>query len=107
MANEEYRRLDKAVKNKCRKNKGEWIEDKGKEAQEAAQRNDSRTLYRVVQKLTNAGSSSTVPIKSKNGQVLLTHQEPPQRWIEHNNEVLNQSTPNLFDFRQKADVAVR
>jgi len=44
-------------------------------AQETAQRNDSKTLYRVVQDLTNARSSYTVPIKSKDGQVMLTHEE--------------------------------
>jgi len=78
MADDEYRQLDNEVKN-CRKDKRRWIEDKGKEAQEAAQRNDSKTLYRVVQELTNARSSSTVPIKNKNGKVLLTHEEQSQR----------------------------
>jgi len=52
-----------------------------------AQRNDSKTLYRIVRELTNVTSGSTVAIKSKDGQVLLTHEEQSQIWIEHLDEV--------------------
>ena len=43
-----YRRLDKAIKRSCRSGKKAWIERKGEEAQEAAKKNDAKTLYRIV-----------------------------------------------------------
>ncbi|KAF4107841.1 hypothetical protein G5714_010600 [Onychostoma macrolepis] len=47
-----YAGLDRLVKKSCRKDKKEWLEHKGAEAQEAADRNDSKTLYRIVHELT-------------------------------------------------------
>ena len=43
-----YQELDKKVKNKCRYDKKQWIENKGKEAQEAADKNDIKTLYKIA-----------------------------------------------------------
>nr|XP_013768708.1 PREDICTED: uncharacterized protein LOC102205648 [Pundamilia nyererei] len=40
-----YQDLARQVKRSCRRDKREWIEAKGIEAQEAADRNDTRTLY--------------------------------------------------------------
>ena len=66
---------------------------------EAADKNDSKTLYRIVRELTGARSSTTVPIKSKDGRDLTSDKEQAERWVEHFCEVLNQSTPtDLFDF---------
>ena len=79
----EYRHLNKDVKKSCRRDKRRWLEEKSKEAQEAADRNDSKTLYRIVRELTNARSGATVPIKSKDGRDLLTDEEQAERWVEH------------------------
>mgnify|MGYP003416956578 CR=1 FL=1 len=100
----EYRHLNKDVKKNCRRDKRRWLEEKSKEAQEAADRNDSKTLYRIVRELTNARSGATVPIKSKDGRDLLTDEEQAERWVEHFQEVLNQPTPaSLFDFNSEAN----
>ena len=42
--NEQYKELYKAVKKSCRKYKNEWFEQKGEEAQNAARRNDTKTV---------------------------------------------------------------
>ena len=73
--NEQYKELYKAVKKSCRKDKNEWFEQKGEEAQNAARRNDTKTLYRIVRDLSGSQSNSNVPIKDKNGKVLLTIEE--------------------------------
>ena len=87
------------VKKSCRRDQRHWREEKSKEAQEAADKNDSKTLYRIVRELTGAKSSTTVPIKSKDGRDLKSEKEQAERWIEHFREVLNQPTPtDLFDF---------
>ena len=85
--------LSKEVKRNCRKDKREWFKKKGTEAEEAASRNDTKTLYRIVRDLTNSKSKRGVPIKNKNGEILLKQSDQDNRWIEHFSEILNQPTP--------------
>ena len=59
-----YRENDKEVKKSCRRDKRHWIESRGAEAQEAANRNDTKSMYRMVRELTNSRSISSIPIKS-------------------------------------------
>ena len=103
--NERYKELNKPVKKSCRKDKNEWFEQKGEEAQNAVSRNDTKTLYRIVRDLSGSQSNSNVPIKDRNGKVLLTIEEQTNRWVENFKEVLNQSHPKtLHDFdRETAD----
>ncbi|XP_016427672.1 craniofacial development protein 2-like [Sinocyclocheilus rhinocerous] len=67
-ASRAYADLDRAVKQTCRRDKKDWLEKKCKEAQMAADRNDTRTLYRIIKDLSGAWRSSSVPIKDKNVQ---------------------------------------
>jgi len=53
----EYKLADKAVKKSCRNDKRTWIEDNGREADEAAGKNDSKNLYRIVRELTGISSN--------------------------------------------------
>ena len=92
-AREAYRVVDKAVKRSCRKDKSKWLEQKEAEAQEAANKNDTRTLYKIVKELTGGGRNSAVPVKGKDGNVITTSEEQHQRWIEHFKDVLNQPDP--------------
>ncbi|KAK0133280.1 hypothetical protein N1851_031194 [Merluccius polli] len=99
MEDEEYRRLDREVKKSCRNDKRRWLEEKAREAQEAAEKNNTKTLYRIVRELTSSRSSSGVPTRSKDGRALLTDEEQEARWVEHFKEVLNQPIPSmLFNF---------
>ena len=84
-----YKSLDRKVKRSCRADKKEWLKQKGDEAQEAANRNDAKTLYRIVRELTGSRSNSNTPIKDKNGKALLTKEEQDARWIEYFKETLN------------------
>ncbi|XP_074841593.1 uncharacterized protein LOC142008310 [Carettochelys insculpta] len=67
-----YQLLDPRVKKSCRTDKKELAEHKGAEAQEAAKKCDTKTLYRIVQELTGAKSNSNASIKDKNGKILLS-----------------------------------
>uniref|UniRef100_A0A914WQC5 Reverse transcriptase domain-containing protein n=1 Tax=Plectus sambesii TaxID=2011161 RepID=A0A914WQC5_9BILA len=89
----QYQQLDRRVKRSCRADKKAWHEQKCAEAQEAADKNDSKTLYRIVRELTGGRSNANAPIKDKNGKVLLTKEEQNARWMEHFQEVLNQPAP--------------
>ncbi|KAE9546525.1 hypothetical protein FO519_010263, partial [Halicephalobus sp. NKZ332] len=95
-----YKNLDRQVKKNCREDKKKWLEDKCSEAQEAANKNDPKTLYRIVRELTGSKNISNVPIKNKNGITLLTNEEQDSRWVEHFREILNQPIPpvtHIFD----------
>ena len=103
---DEYNTLNKAVKNNCRRDKKNWYEKKCQEAESAAVRKDSRSMYKIVRDLTGARTNNTVPIKDKAGKVLLTLEEQLTRWVEHFNEVLNQPIPtSLFDFSNDIEEA--
>lgn len=94
-----YTELDRLVKKSCRKDKKEWLERKGAEAKEAADRNDSKTLYRIVNELTGARSNANVPVKDKNGKLLIAQEEQNRRWVEHFQETLNQLEPTtMYNF---------
>ncbi|KAJ8411253.1 hypothetical protein AAFF_G00172590 [Aldrovandia affinis] len=75
MEDEEYRPLDKEVKKSCRNNRRRWLAEKAREAQEAAEKNKMKTLYRIMRELTSSRSSSGVPIRSKDGRALLSDEE--------------------------------
>ncbi|XP_022245853.1 uncharacterized protein LOC111086614 [Limulus polyphemus] len=94
---ERYNQLDREVKRRCKNDKNQWIEDKGNKAQEAADRGDSKTIYKITKELTSGFKSSEgVPIKAKNGTRLTTEREQLERWKEHFNEVLNQCEPDIL-----------
>ncbi len=50
------------------KRQRDWIEQRGYEAQEAADRNDTKTLYRIIRDLTRTRRGQGAPIKDKNGK---------------------------------------
>ncbi|XP_078682384.1 uncharacterized protein LOC144916861 [Branchiostoma floridae x Branchiostoma belcheri] len=91
--NKEYRKIDKEVKKHCKIDKNTWLDNKATEAQKAADRNDTRTLYRIARDLSGSNSGTGVPIKDKNGKTLLSEEEQNQRWAEHFKETLNQPEP--------------
>ena len=94
--NQHYASLDKKVKKSCKKDKKAFIEKKETEAEEAAKKNDSKMLFKIVKELTGVNSKNKVPIKDKQGKVFSSEEEQNQRWIEHFREVLNQPDPPSF-----------
>ena len=85
-----YRQLDKAVKRSCRSDKKARIERKG---EEAAEKYDAKTLYRIVRDLTGARSNANAPIRDKNGKILNNKEGQDARWVQHFQETLNQPNP--------------
>ena len=92
-AKTEYRRLDKLVKKQTRIDRQAWLDLKTLEAQNAADKNDTRTVYKVLKELSNTPNSQLVPIKSKDGKSLNSEDEIKNRWVEHFSSVLNQPQP--------------
>ena len=92
----QYASLDKKLKRSCKKDKKASIEKKETEAEKAAKKNDSKTLFKIFKELTGVNSNNKVPIKDKHGKVLSSEEEQNHRWIEHFREVLNQPDPPSF-----------
>ena len=63
--NQQYASLYKKVKKSSNKDKKAFIEKKETEAEEAAKKNDSKALFKIVKELTGVNSNNTVPIKEK------------------------------------------
>ncbi|XP_072167451.1 uncharacterized protein [Diadema setosum] len=97
-----YSDLDVKVKKQCKRDKKAWLQRKAQEAQRAANRNDSRSLYRIVKELSGTGNANSIPIKNKEGKTLASEEEQNARWVEHFQEVLNQpDPPSLIDFSEE------
>ena len=88
-----YQTVDRQVKKSCRKHKRLWLKSKAREAQDASCRNDTKTLYKMVKKLTGTENTSNIPVKDKHGKTLLAEGDQNARWIEHFKETLKQPIP--------------
>ena len=65
---QKYSELDKEVKELTKKDRIEFVEDLASEAEEAARRQDLRTLYKITKSLNGNVSSGNCPI-------------PQSRWL--------------------------
>ncbi|XP_068739101.1 uncharacterized protein [Montipora capricornis] len=96
---EKYRTLDKEVKKSARQDKRRFVEDLCKEAQDAAARRDTRTVYKIAKVLTGSFTNRSSVVKNKQGNVLSKEEELMTRWAEHFQEVLNRDEPaETLDF---------
>ena len=96
----EYKEIDKSVKHKTRRDNRALIDKLAEEAEDVANRGNTRTLYGIAKKLSgDLGRSGEGPIKDKTGVVLTSDEERMARWVEHFHETLTRlSCAELFDF---------
>ena len=90
---EQYKAKNKAVKKSARQDKRNYIENKAKEAEEAAKVNDSRKLYNITRSLSCKSQQNSTTIKDLNGNILTTVEDQLNRWAEHFSEILNREEP--------------
>ncbi len=93
-ANKKYQEKDKEVKQHCRKDKRNNINQLATEAEEAAYRGDIKTLYNITKTLSNRRSIKVKPVKDKDGKILTKLEEQMERWNEHFKSVLNRPEPD-------------
>ena len=100
----EYGEKDKEVKTSLKSDKKKFIEDKAEEAEQAAQKQDSRTLFQIVKSLAkNSFGAGGDQVKDRDGSLLTTTEDQLKRWAQHFQEVLNRpdpSNPPQFDEEQ-------
>ena len=96
----QYKEKDGEVKKSVRLDKRRFMEGKAAEAEEAAGRGDSRTLYQISKSLGKGKSfGGQGQVKNGEGEILAGEDEQRERWAEHFQGVLNreepQSTPDF------------
>ena len=94
-ARHDYKIFNTGVKRSARKDKRDYIENMALEAQVAADKGDSQTVYRVIKSLTGGLRSKSTTVKDKNGNNLSTEKDQLQRWAEHFEDILNRPDPEI------------
>lgn len=89
LASEAYNTKHREVKRSFRKDKRKWVEDLAKEAQDAADQNNSKELYKITRTLANKKVTTRKPIKNKNGETVVMEAEQMKVWKEFFEELLN------------------
>ena len=92
-AAETYTEINREVKTSARNDKRQYADNMAAEAQAAAQRGDSRTVYRITKALTGGFTSKTTVVKDRTGNVLTKDEDQRNRWAEHFRDTLNRPDP--------------
>lgn len=92
---DEYNATHKQVKKETRKDKRMYYEKLAGEAELAAGKRNMKELFDISRKLQQSSFRKSVPVKDKNGKLLVTVDEQLHRWKEHFEEVLNISRSGI------------
>jgi hypothetical protein len=108
-AQQQYTEKNKQVKRSARKDKRTYIDSLALEAQQAAAKNDMKTLYSITKQLSgNKRGNTSKPVKDKAGNIITTEKEQLDRWQQHFAECLNkEAVKNLPDLPEGEDLEVK
>lgn len=84
-----YNMIDKRVRREVRCDKKEFINSLAKKAETAAATHNMKGLYDITKRIAGTAAKRSVPVKSKDGELLTNVTEQLNRWKEHFAEVLN------------------
>ena len=76
------------------------------QAQQAAERNDMKTLYNITKQLGGRKANTNRPVKGKNGNILSKPIEQLERWKEHFSELLTCKPANAPFIEEGEDLDV-
>ena len=89
----EYSAKDKEVKRSVRRDKRKWVDDIARNAEEASNIGNMKTVYDATRTLSGTKQRTTDIVRDKDGVKLTNANEVQQRWKEHFEEVLNRPEP--------------
>ncbi|KAK2719522.1 hypothetical protein QYM36_005114 [Artemia franciscana] len=89
------KRLNKQVKTQTRNDKRMYLETMADQAEVAARRGDSHTVYVITKELVVISKASSTQVENIEGILLTQTDDIIRRWMEHFNEVLNQVPPTI------------
>ena len=84
---------DREVKRSERKDKRNFIKTLASGAEEAAEKRDFGTVYKITKQLRGNNTNHSMPVKDKQGKVKTTEREQAARWVQHFEEVFNRPDP--------------
>ena len=91
-----------------RADKKAYVENLAEEAEQAAGKQDLKTLYSITKTLNGKYTRSNVPVRDKEGKVLSKESEQVPRWKEHFESLLNRpdpiSVPDIQAAREVLDI---
>ena len=91
----EYKIKECEVKKSARNDKRNFVDQLAREAEDAANRGELSTVYKITKKLCGKMTNKTTPLKNKDGSNISTEEERIARWEEHFREVLNRPEPEV------------
>ena len=89
---QEYNRIDKEIKTKCKLAKEQWLSDQCEEIEELEKHHQVQRLHNKVKQLTDRKSglkTNSCCIRDKDGQLLFEREEIEKRWVEYISELYN------------------
>ena len=89
-----YSDLDKEIKGLTKKDKIDYVEELASEAEEAARRQDLRTLYKITKSLNGNVRSGNCPIRDEGDKIITDDSEEVSRWQNHFQSILNRPSPD-------------
>ena len=92
----EYKMKCKEVKAACKKDKRVYFDELATQANSAAMKNDTKTVYEITRKLAGNRKPPDRPIKSKDGILLTNVDEQIQRWRMHFMETMSNGPPQTI-----------
>ena len=78
---QEYKIRDREVKQSARKDKRNFIETLANEAEEAAEKREFGTVYKITKQLCGNNTNHSMPVKDREGKVITTEREQAARWV--------------------------
>ena len=87
-------RTETEVKGSARKDKRNFIEKLASEAEEAAEKREFSTVYKITKQLCGNNTIHSMPVKDKQGKVVTTEREQAAKCVQHFEEVLNRPDPD-------------
>ena len=91
----EYSNLDKDVKRMAKADKKAYVDSLADEAEQAAGRQDFRSLYSITRTLNGKYSHSNVLVRDSEGNIITKESEQTPRWKEHFESILNRPDPEF------------
>ena len=92
-AQKEHAAANKEVKARVKKDKNNFVEELANQAEEAAGQGNLKDLYMLTRKLSGKFQQSNMPIRDREGQMLMTTEQQLKQWVEHFTDLLNRPTP--------------
>ena len=91
-----YTKTDREVKRLAKVDKKAYVERLADEAEEAARRQDLKTLYRITKTLSRRYINNNVPVKDKEDNIIFNEADNITQWKEHFQTILNRPEPYVI-----------